>query len=185
MRFHWWHNLSLLYFLLPIHTNCVFSKLTFNPDIFSNHCSICNDLCNDFSEPFNNRVVSSAYWDILYSNLSTLMPLISLSFRIFIESISAHRINKYGEIGSPCLQPLWRINLSDKFPHWFTLEYVFSYRACIHFLKESPKLKKSNPATKLGGVYWNHPVRPSVCLSVRLSVHLSVDARLGKMVSSA
>ena len=24
------------------------------------------------------------------------------------------------------------------------------------------------PATKLGGVYWNHPVRPSVCLSVRL-----------------
>ena len=24
------------------------------------------------------------------------------------------------------------------------------------------------PATKLGGVYWNHPVRPSVCLSVHL-----------------
>ena len=33
------------------------------------------------------------------------------------------------------------------------------------------------PATKLGGVYWNHPVRPSV--------RPSVDARLGKMVSSA
>ena len=33
------------------------------------------------------------------------------------------------------------------------------------------------PATKLGGVYWNHPVHPSVCPSV--------DARLGKMVSSA
>ena len=29
------------------------------------------------------------------------------------------------------------------------------------------------PATKLGGVYWNHPVRPSV----RLSVCPSVDAR--------
>ena len=28
-----------------------------------------------------------------------------------------------------------------------------------------------------GGVYWNHPVRPSV--------RLSVDARLGKMVSRA
>ena len=28
-----------------------------------------------------------------------------------------------------------------------------------------------------GGVYWNHPVR--------LSVRLSVDTRLGKMVSSA
>ena len=26
------------------------------------------------------------------------------------------------------------------------------------------------PATKLGGVYWNHPVRLSVCLSVRQSV---------------
>ena len=26
------------------------------------------------------------------------------------------------------------------------------------------------PATKLGGVYWNHPVRPSVRLSVRPSV---------------
>ena len=38
------------------------------------------------------------------------------------------------------------------------------------------------PATKLGGgVYWNHPVRPSV----RPSVCPSVDARLGKMVSSA
>ena len=36
-----------------------------------------------------------------------------------------------------------------------------------------------------GGVYWNHPVRPSVRLSVRLSVRPSVDARLGKMVSSA
>ena len=41
------------------------------------------------------------------------------------------------------------------------------------------------PATKLGGVYWNHPVRPSVRLSVCLSVCPSVDARLGKMVSSA
>ena len=29
------------------------------------------------------------------------------------------------------------------------------------------------PATKLGGVYWNHPVRLSVCLSTR--------ARLGKI----
>ena len=26
------------------------------------------------------------------------------------------------------------------------------------------------PATKLGGVYWNHPVRLSVCPSVRPSV---------------
>ena len=33
------------------------------------------------------------------------------------------------------------------------------------------------PATKLGGVYWNHPVRPSVRPSVCLSVCPSVDAR--------
>ena len=37
------------------------------------------------------------------------------------------------------------------------------------------------PRNEVRGVYWNHPVRPSVSLSVRLSV----DARLGKMVSSA
>ena len=38
-----------------------------------------------------------------------------------------------------------------------------------------------------GGVYWNHPVRPSVCLSVSPSVcrraRLGKIAQLGKIVS--
>ena len=42
------------------------------------------------------------------------------------------------------------------------------------------------PATKLGGGgYTGITLSPSVRPSVRLSVRLSVDARLGKMVSSA
>ena len=40
------------------------------------------------------------------------------------------------------------------------------------------------PATKLGGGILESPC-PSVCLSVCPSVRPSVDARLGKMVSSA
>ena len=36
-----------------------------------------------------------------------------------------------------------------------------SYKTAVRFIIP--------PAMKLGGgVYWNHPVRPSVCLSVRL-----------------
>ena len=35
------------------------------------------------------------------------------------------------------------------------------------------------PATKLGGVYWNHPVRPSVCPSVCRRARLGKIARLG------
>ena len=53
---------------------------------------------------------------------------------------------------------------------------------CFGIRTRSSELFIIPPATKLGGgVYWNHPVRPSVCPSVRPSV----DARLGKMVSSA
>ena len=33
------------------------------------------------------------------------------------------------------------------------------------------------PRNEVRGVYWNHPVRLSVCLSVCLSVRLSVDVR--------
>lgn len=61
----------------------------------------------DVDEPSNIRDVSSAYWESLYSSPSITMPLMILLFLIIMPTISAHSRNRYGDIGSPCLQPLF------------------------------------------------------------------------------
>ena len=55
------------------------------------------------------------------------------------------------------------------------------FHCTIEQLRMSSIWVNYTPRNEVRGVYWNHPVRPSV----RLSVRLSVDARLGKMVSRA
>ena len=55
-------------------------------------------------------------------------------------------------------------------------KYMYCHNL-VNMIEIKPLIVFIPPATKLGGVYWNHPVRPSVCPSV--------DARLGKMVQFA
>ena len=52
--------------------------------------------------PLRIKVVSSAYWLILTSNLFTEIPLIALLDLIALARISADSINRYGERGQPC-----------------------------------------------------------------------------------
>ena len=72
--------------------------------------------CNDDFDPSRMRVVSSAYWLILHSTPSTFMPRIDCSFLIAEPSTSAHKINKYGESGHPCLTPRLSGKNSDDHP---------------------------------------------------------------------
>jgi hypothetical protein len=47
------------------------------------------------------------------------MPLILLSawsWDMRLESMSAHKIKRYGDKGSPCLMPLWGLKLGDGVP---------------------------------------------------------------------
>ena len=50
-------------------------------------------------------MVSSAYWLILHSVPSILIPLVLVSFRIALANISVHKMKVYGESGHHCLAP--------------------------------------------------------------------------------
>jgi len=52
------------------------------------------------------KVVSSAYWLILISELFTDIPLMFLFYLAALAKISADDINRYGKRGQPCLTPL-------------------------------------------------------------------------------
>lgn len=70
----------------------------------------------DDADPSDIKDVSSAYCDILYSSLSTSILLIYLLFWIEIPKISVQRINKHGDTGSPCLQPLLGLKYLESIP---------------------------------------------------------------------
>ena len=69
--------------------------------------------------------VSSAYCDITYVLLFISIPLIFVLFFILIASISAHKRNIYGEIGSPCLQPRSSLKKFDNIPACDTQDTAF------------------------------------------------------------
>ena len=60
------------------------------------------------------------------SLLLIFIPLIFLLFFIFIARISAQSINKYWEIGSPCLQPRSVYKKEEKLPLWFIATLICS-----------------------------------------------------------
>ena len=66
---------------------------------------ICRAFVKETLEPSKIRIVSSAYWLILISCQQIAIPLISLFFLSFSDSISKQRIKRYGERGQPCLTP--------------------------------------------------------------------------------
>ena len=73
------------------------------------------DSKKDSSEPSRISVVSSAYWLNLKSMPLISMPLILCFFRMASASISADRINRYGDKGQPCLTP--RLSLKKLLAH--------------------------------------------------------------------
>ena len=83
-----------------------FNKVIFSPEIHAKRSKVWRIPPRDCGEPSVKNDVSSAYCDILYSSPFILMLLMSLSFLIKMPRISAHIINMYGEIRSPCLHPL-------------------------------------------------------------------------------
>ena len=81
------------------------SKFVLNPDMFAKVSSSCNVFSREDLEPSRKAGASCASCGNFSSTLlSILILLIFLLFLNLIERISAHRINKYSEIGSLCLQ---------------------------------------------------------------------------------
>ena len=75
------------------------------PDILLK-VSIISVADNESLVPLRMKVVSSAYWLILISELFTDIPLMFLFDLVALAKISADSINRYGERGQPCLTPL-------------------------------------------------------------------------------
>ena len=99
---------------------------------------------NDYLDPSKNNVVSSAYCEILNSFEPINIPLILSFFRIITANISAHKTNRYGEIGSPCLQPLRIVNHGETKLLTITRNLMFFRNIPTHFLISSLKLNNSN-----------------------------------------
>ena len=95
------HGVALSFFLEPIHIAWVLSIFGFNPEYFAYWVKRSRTFFSESIVPSIIIVVSSAYWLILNSLSPIFIPFISLSVLISIASISAHNINRYGEIGSP------------------------------------------------------------------------------------
>ena len=68
------------------------------------------------------------------------IPLIFGSCRIEDSSSSKHKINKYGEIGSPWRADLWTSKYSDLYPFVKTQLLPSLYNVFIQPIKFSPKL---------------------------------------------
>ena len=68
---------------------------------------------SDRSVQSRKNCVSSDYWLNRNSFPFMLIPVIISFSLIIFPKISAHSINIYGEIWSPCLHPLLRLKKSD------------------------------------------------------------------------
>ena len=77
------------------------------PDAFPNVLMVLTVSSNEFLSPSSVVIsVPSAYCEFFYSVPPIKIPFICLFCLIIMASISPHKINKYGDIGFPCLYPL-------------------------------------------------------------------------------
>ena len=99
----------------PIHRALVFLLLSLRPDILPKVLIVCSVADNDSWVLLRMKVVSSAYWLILISELFTDIPLMFLFDLVPLAKISADNINRYGKRGQPCLTPLcsWKKQLAQ------------------------------------------------------------------------
>ena len=114
--FRWGSHLAFELLSLPSHTLFVLSWLSFSPETLPKRSRWLNSFSNDCLSPFKRNVVSSANWLTLSSVSSILIGLISWSSLILHARISAHKINKYGEIGSPWRHPRSILKLVEACP---------------------------------------------------------------------
>ena len=76
------------------------------PDAFPNVLMVLTVSSNEFLSPSSVISVSYAYCETFYSVSPIKIPFICLFCLIIMASVSPLKINKYGDIGFPCLYPL-------------------------------------------------------------------------------
>ena len=113
-------NLNFEERFLPIKIILVFSLFIHNPEKLPKISSVFNAACKECCVPFKKSALSSANCINLNSFGLIFIPIISGFILISRARISAAVKNKYGEIGSPCLQPLSFFIFSDNIPHCTT-----------------------------------------------------------------
>ena len=104
-------GLVLLFNHFPSQNAFVFSTLRTNPEKFPK-AFIVSRACSAEATSAQNELVSSANWLSLISEPKTLIPFMIEFCLILFDSISAVKINRYGESGHPCLTPLEGLNQS-------------------------------------------------------------------------
>ena len=104
-------GLVLLFNHFPSQNAFVFSTLSSNPEKFPK-ALIVSRACSAEATSALNKLVSPANWLSLISELKILIPFKIEFCLILFDSISAVRINRYGESGHSCLTPLERLNQS-------------------------------------------------------------------------
>ena len=99
----WW-NTWLENFFEPIHIIFVLEQFIFKPENFEKKSNVSRAANKELGEPSRVSDVSSAYWEIYVLYCEHKCPLY---FYLVVQArISTQRRNRYGAIGSPCLQPL-------------------------------------------------------------------------------
>ena len=96
-----------------------------------------------FPEPSRKSTVSSAYWSKQIVSFSIFIPFILLFCLIISPIIPKHKLNKYGETGSPWRQPLPMGKKLEKIPFCKPQSLASLYRTDTHALRSWPKLKNS------------------------------------------
>ena len=99
LKFFSGKSFSLFPTIDPIHRASLFLLLSLRPDILPKVSIVCSVADNDSVVPLRMKVVSSAYWLILISELFKDIPLMFLFDLIALAKISADNINRYGERG--------------------------------------------------------------------------------------
>ena len=133
--------------IFPIRMTFVFVMFTWRPDLTWNQSRISRLFFRFCSEASRNIEVSSAYWQSLCSLLCKVIPFTFLSFLKAKARYSEHKIKIYGDIGSPCLQPLSSGKGSDRYLLKIMRELEFSWNMLIHFFRLGPKLKLSSTSS--------------------------------------
>ena len=85
----------------------------------------------------------SAYWDSLCSFLCNVSPSILVFVLMASAKNSAARTNRYSEMGLPCLHPLPRFIVSERYPFCKIFEFEFVCNDLANFIASSPKLNFS------------------------------------------
>ena len=107
-------GLVLFFNHFPSQNAFVFSTLSTNPEKFPKAfiVQIVSKACPAEATSAQNKLVSAANWLSLISEPKILTSLMVEFCSILLDSISAVKINRYGESGHPCLTPLDDLNQS-------------------------------------------------------------------------